>query len=830
MPISPDHLQVSIGNTEWTRNLDHSIEPTKSLRIPKLLKDQGLAVTLQEYIELGGCSEKILMFQALDIIGHVTEALYGFRQPTPHVTPLTHKLYQDYCQNNGTIPPQKSRALTKLFERKIAISTTRAFTLRHAEHHIGAVDQNTGADSFPGVTNPREGLVHTKRLLEYFRSTLNWPPDDPNREVSINVQTHADPPPMTIKKREDHRFDFESGSPPVGFTVTTSENGEKITVKVCYGDNRAAQEIPSITDRYEFTFVSPRNGHKPLLSHPLLIKPGYREGIVLDRKGELVENILLPVDMQTGLIPLQHSEITHIATVAGVAAYLFGHDIKLEGSLNSQERLEVNQLSEFTPPAEDNLSKYSPRYFGLGEIYTPQDARKVMGQVNSNQINLPPTVSLKASIKDSTQMAETILAISQELQKKISEADSSHKELWLKFTLLGEGSGETHRAKPLIEQSGIPALMRPQIPSIQPGDTIILEPGRDPKTIWVRNEELSGSFETDYVVAPEHCAVCPDISKVGPKVYNLREVISRLNIRTMPYAVATERFFLKTLQENGVLNIWSELDSIPTEKEFVESCTEIASSLTRIPLALWHSLATNIQRQVPDWANLEFATRSTNPMEDMMDKTTLTNLAGALETHLSLQLRPSVNTLEGTTDHPTNVAGGVLRVMASAFKPSLARFIYRLGERSQETKRKYLVNWKMPVMVSQLAYSIVSGTSDAKDLSGGSSDIITVIAQPGLAGGVDENGRPKLIAKMDFQTLKLVSPLQLQLSTGQDPIDVSWQQLSNYFPPELTESMLLAIAKNTQLIKDFFNLGNNEWGIARNNTRDDPRLYFFQTR
>ena len=811
---------------KWVSSPSERLPQVSEDFIPKLLQDYGYTVTLEEYVESGGQSEKLLMFQRIAEVNEITKEVFGFSQPAPHATPITHKLWTDYCKADGEIPNTVEDSLLQLFKNNQEISSTGKNVLRHAES-VSGKSEDTGAPSYPGLTSPEETLEHLKRLFDFFRFDNQWNPDDPKYEVAVNLQTHADPNPMQTRTRKDGKEVLIRGTPPIGFVVTTDPEGEAITVQLAIGDNRTVQTIPSVTDTYFFTFSAgfDENGSIPILQESSPAKPGSRKSVIQDLSGKLVETVILSAKYRHGLIPVSNTEIGHVAVFAAVAARLFKGEKKVEGSLNTNGRLEINQLSDYTAPPKDQLKHFKGEYQVLTTLNSIKDTQD-LADFNPNELLHTPTLIIGSELTDSTEVAQTMLKVQKIIDDQIAQSDESTKELWKDLLILAEGNSTSHRLKPIVDQTNFRRLIRLKLPVCENGDTLSIQEGRSVSDIWVNNRDLSGDND---VIAPAFLPKAPPRLLIGPKAAELRETEARLGIPTAEYNVATSEFFMKTLEHCGALETWNSLVEIKDEGEFVQAFQKIRSSLTSIPEELWQKMVTNLRRIIPNADNMLFVARSTNLLEDLIDSETSNKLAGALESFLGLKLDPDNKELSKAPGNPTNVASGILQVMASGFTEKLAKYIF--NDLSPTKQQEFLANWKMPVIVSRQINSRISGTSTPCDPDTGNTDLTTLVVQSGLGGGVGGNDGPLLQVRLDAQTHKIVSATYQENARG-NPVEIQEpiNNIQNIFPDIKDIGELEAIANITRNIRKLSGHEDNEWAIEDTDGGLDSQVFFLQSR
>jgi hypothetical protein len=799
-------------------------------QIPDYLVDHNLALPITQANQISSWSAKVKMFNLITTANSEMRDSHQSSITYPQVTLLPHKLWEEWKKNGNQFEEQIKSELLHLFQAVIDLSPTRKIVIRHLEDSTDG--SNTGVRSYPGIDSPEAALKALTKQFHHF-AKLGWDhKGDKDVEVATGIYAHADPLEYRVSRKNGIQT-LKSGQPPVGFVVTTRDSGSKINVEVVYGDNLAAQEVPGIADQYSFSVKSlVGDGSGPVKLDRMQM--GQHTHIHLDRKGK-IQKVGLQPQYHGAPVNIDDAKVSHAAIFAAIAAGMMGTDIKVEGSLNSQEKLEINSLAEYSPKKELPLEVFAKEYQAVAIINTLEEAKKFIRQYsNHNQTpELAPLIVLGDKIQNSTAVGAIADLLASFIKGKISNQPDS---IWTKTLLTATGTSQSHHLDSLSNLGAeVHFYNAHRLPPIIPGDTIIPELNRHGNTIWLRNINISG--DGDLVVTPQYWPKSFNKERIGIKAFHHYEDLVRPGHPTQPFTVITREGFLKILEHNSVMEIYQSIinNGLQNDKDALERAFKtIRISLKSLPPEILKQLSTILPRLVHNCDECLFIARSNSILEDEKIMGEASRMAGSFDSIPNLVFTSKKmggkKKVRNTTPQPTTLEEGVLEVIASMFTDQMAKLLSSL---KADVRKSALTRYAMPVEIDRQGSAIVSGVASAFDTDNNrSKEVITVSAQVGQGGVVDgvKIDRPIVILKADRQTRKLVS-ISLEIlrqANGKRSTTTSInniEELTHYgFPSQFNAEWIKAVMNTIDQVHKESGLKNIEWAIGLD---DYGQLYLF---
>lgn len=764
------------------------------------LIDTGYISTVTNFFENGEKSARVTGFAHLNEAQIIAKNLFQVDTLVPQVTVLTDNLWREWLREGHQFTNRTHQALTDVFEMALSSSENQELALRHAFYEPEAKSRGL---SMMHLTTVDE--VMTSVNAQYQDRLFNGWDQKKDAKVVLNLQEFTNPlSSFSFDYPETDREApvFNNGTPPIGGFITTSSENNTITIKMVYGDNRAAQKKDELCDIINFEVLEKGEGLAPSIK--LLTRlSGKRDYIILDRDNELINKAKLPPSMSTGPIEISDLELNRLAAFAYSATKVkdIKGDIRVEFSLG-RRGFYFNELEPWIPRETPSPDIFAKLYKTLLVVNSLEDVDRLA--------NLPINPSLPGAILigenmqnlSSTEIGQAVQEIENIIRERKSRASSDKEQsYWDRLIYLTLGNEAEHRTVNALSVAHHSFLALPKLPSILEGDVLSPIYREETNTFWLQNKSISGDGIN--IINASACFDMSSVEAIGPKSHKV-ELLLKNNIRIPPPIFLTSEAFIKVLKNNNVYKDWKNLFKANSPEELTTAFSKIYSSLNVIPPALWKQLMNIIKRQFPDWETMRLVARSSNIIEDAGIEGG-SNFAGSFESFLNLELindNNSATNYHTKTGKPTGLATAIIEVIKSSFNPELANSLWTNNE---EQRQRIFSSWKMPVLimphVDGLASGVIFRNNPTPKTRPQAKNEIVITMNPGLEGGVRANDeRPKLRFIVPRN-----NPASLTASVslpGKDFTTLSLDQLSLYLDPQINSSHIIGLAKNSINISD----------------------------
>lgn len=789
--IKPQHME-SQGLSEF---------PPFILESRNYLVDAGYISTVTNFVESGEKSARVTGFAYLTEAQKIAKNLFQVDTLVPQVTVLTDKLWREWLSEGHQFTRKTEQALTDIVGMALSSSENEELALRHAFFEPG--EKSSGL-SLMQKTTVDEVLSSVNEQYQ-DRLSKGWDQRE-DAKVILNLQEFTNP-------KSSFSFDypetdreapvFSNGTPPIGGFMTTSAENNTITIKMVYGDNRAAQLNDEICDIITFEVIEKGENHTPTLKM-LDRLSGKREYIVLDRGNKLINAAKLPPEMSVGPIDISDLELNRLAAFAYAATKVkeIEGDIRVEFSLGHRG-FYFNELEPWVPRETPSPDTFEKEYRTLLVVNHLEDVNK-LADLPIN-LSLPGAIYIGENIQklSSTEIGHAVQQIENVISERKSQTSNVEEQtFWDQLIYVTLGNEAEHRTVNAISVANHNYLALSKLPPILAGDLLSPLYRDETDTYWLQNNSISGDRKN--VINASACYETPSRELIGPKAYNV-ELLRKHNIWTPPPIFLTSEAFIKILKTNRVYEDWKNLYKANRPEELAEAFSKIRNSLNTISPFIWKQITHIIKRQFPDWETMLLVARSSNLVEDVGIEDS-GNLAGSFDSFLKLKLNYHNNRAENydaETGKPTDLATAILEVIKSSFRPELANSIWTNNE---EQRQALFQSWKMPVLIMPQVDGLASGVifrnnQYAKTRAQIKNEIV-ITMNPGLEGGVranDERPTFKFVVPRDNTSAIRAS---VRFQPNHDFTSLPLDQLSRYLNPKITPSHIIGLAKNSTNISD----------------------------